>query len=107
MNQLYKIVFPHMKQQLYSLERPDGKDGQHFNLTQLPIETEVDPDIGFSFDYHIVVYFKRPSTYYIHNEILTMTTVRLAYMSIEMGIRLAEPIYIPMQREREKQKTKF
>ena len=43
MSQLYKIAFPHVKQLLYPLERPDGKGGQHFNLTQLPIETEVDP----------------------------------------------------------------
>ena len=46
MSQLYKIAFPHVKQILYPLERPDGKGGQHFNLTQLPIETEVDPGTG-------------------------------------------------------------
>ena len=42
-SQLSKIAFPHVRQLLYPLERPDGKGGQHFNLTQLPIETEVDP----------------------------------------------------------------
>ena len=29
----HKIAFPHVKQLLYPLERPDGKGGQHFNLT--------------------------------------------------------------------------
>ena len=86
MSQLCKIAFPHVKQLLYPLERPDGKGGQHFNLTQLPIETKVDPGTGLSFDYHIVVFFERPSTDYTHNEILTMATARLAHMSIEMGI---------------------
>ena len=52
-----KIAFMHVKQLLYPLERPDGKGGQHFNLTQLPIETEVDPGTGLSLDYHIAVFF--------------------------------------------------
>ena len=43
MCQIGKIAFPHVKQLLYPMERPDGKGGQHFNLTQLPLETEVDP----------------------------------------------------------------
>ena len=89
MSQLYKIAFPHVKQLLYPLERPDGKGGQHYNLTQLPIETEVDPGTGLSLDYHIAVFFERPSTDYTHDEILTMATVRLAYMKIELGIGLA------------------
>ena len=39
MSRLGKIAFPHVKQLLYPLERPDGKGGQHFNLIQLSIET--------------------------------------------------------------------
>ena len=78
MSQIIKIAFPHVKQLLYPLERPDGKGGQHFNLTQLPIETEVDPGTGLSLDYHIAVHFERPITDYTHNEILTMATTRLA-----------------------------
>ena len=96
-----------MKQLLYPLERPDGKGGQHFNLTQLPIETKIDPGTGLSMDYHIAVYFERPSTYYTHNEILTMATSRLACMSIEMGIGLAEPIYIPCKEKERNSKIKF
>ena len=107
MSQLFKIAFPHVKQLLYPLERPDGKGGQHFNLTQLPIETKVDPGTGLSFDYHIVVFFERPSTDYTHNEILTMAIARLAHMSIEMGIGLAEPIYIPCKEKERNSKIKF
>jgi hypothetical protein len=96
-----------VKQLLYPLERPDGKGGQHFNLTQLPIEMEVDPGIGLSFNYHIAIYFERPSTNYTHNEILTMATTRFACMSIKMGIGLAEPIYIPCKEKEKNRKIKF
>ena len=107
MSQLCKITFPHVKQLLYPLERSDGKGGQHFNLTQLPIETKVDPGTGLSLDYHIAVFFERPSTDYTHNEILTMTTNRLAHMGIELGIGLAEPIYIPCKEKERNSKIKF
>ena len=107
MTQLGKVAFPHVKQLLYPLERPDGKGGQHFNLTQLPIETEVDPGTGLSFDYHIAVHFEKPSNDYTHNEILTMATSRLACMNIEMGIGLAEPIYIPCKEKEKNSKIKF
>jgi len=107
MSQLCKIAFPHVKQLLYPLERPDGKGGQHFNLTQLPIETEVDPGTGLSLDYHIVVFFDRPTTDYTHAEILTMATNRLAHMSIEIGTGLAEPIYIPCKEKEKNSKIKF
>ena len=102
MSKLGKIAFPHVKQLLYPLERPDGKGGQHFNLTQLPIETEVDPGTGLSVDYHIAVHFDKPSMDYTHNKILTMATARLAHMGIEMGIGLAEPIYIPCKEKEKK-----
>ena len=82
MSHLFKIAFPHVRQLLYPLERPDGKGGQHFNLTQLSIETEVDPDTGLSFDYHIAIHSERPITDYTHNEILNIATTRLAHMSI-------------------------
>ena len=107
MSQLYKIAFPHVKQLLYPLERPDGKGGQHYNLTQLPIETEVDPGTGLSLDYHIAIFLERPSTDYTHDEILTMATARLAYMKIELGIGLAEPIYIPCKEKEKNSKIKF
>ena len=106
MSKICKIVFPHAKQLLYTLERPDGKGGQYFNLTQLSIKIEVDPCTRLYFDYHIVVYFDKPTTNYIHNEILTMTTTRLAHMSIKMGIGLVEPIYISCK-EKETTKLRF
>ena len=102
-----KVAFPHVKQLLYPLERPDGKGGQHFNLTQLPIETEVDPGTGLSLDYHIAVHFERPSTDYTHVEILNKATTRLALMGIELGTGLAEPIYIPCKEKEKNSKIKY
>ena len=106
-SQIKKIAFPHVKQLLYPLERPDGKGGQHFNLTQLPIETEVDPGTGLSLDYHVAIHFERPSKDYTHLEILSMATTRLAYMGIELGIGMAEPIYIPCKEKEKNSKVKF
>ena len=107
MCQINKIAFPHVKQLLYPLERPDGKGGQHFNLMQLPIETEVDLGTGLSLDYHITVHFDKPATDYTHNEILTLATNMLALMQIELGIGLAEPIYIPCKEKEMNSKVKF
>ena len=107
MSQLSKIAFPHVKQLQYPLERPDGKGGQHFNLTQLPIETNVDPGTGLSLDYHIAIHFEITSTIYAHNEILNMTSTRLAFMGIELGIGMTEPIYIPCKEKKRNSKIKF
>ena len=101
MSKITKIAFPHVKQLLYPMERPYGKGGQHFNLTQLPIETEVDPGTGLSLDYHIAIHYDKPATDYAHSEVLTMVTTRLAHMKIELGIGLAEPIYIPCKEKTE------
>ena len=107
MSKITKIAFPHVKQVLYPLERPNGKGGQHFNLTQLPIDTEVDPGTGLSLDYHIAVHYDKPATDYTHNEVLTMVTTRLAHMKMELGIGLAEPIYIPCKEKERNSKVKF
>ena len=107
MSQTNKIAFPHLRQLLYPLERPDGKGGQHYNLTQLPIETEVDPGTGLSLDYHVVVYSDKPAIDYALNEILTMVTTRLSHMKIELGIGLAEPIYIPCKEKERNSKINF
>ena len=107
MTHIGKITFPHVKQLLYPLERPDGKGGQHFNLTQLPVETEVDPGTGLSIDYHIAIHFDKPITDYTHHEVLNMATTRLAQMGIELGIGLAEPIYIPCKEKERNSKVKF
>lgn len=107
MNQLCKIAFLYVNQLFYTLERPDRKGKQHFNLIQLPIEIRVDLDTWFSFHYNIAVYFERPSTDYTHNEILTIATTRSPYMSIKMRIQIAELIYISYKEKEKTAKSSF
>ena len=86
--------YPHVSQTLFPLERPDGIEGQHFNITQLPFEVEVDPDTGLSYDYQVAIYFQKPSKQYTHEEILKLTQARLKDMRIALGTKIAEPIAI-------------
>ena len=49
--------FPFIIQDEWSNTRDDGNEGQHYNLTQVPSDVEID-EFGFSLDYHITIYFK-------------------------------------------------
>ena len=53
--------YPHVGQTLYPLVRPDGIEGQHFNITQIPFEVETDPESGLSYDYQVAIYFEKPA----------------------------------------------
>ena len=86
--------YPHVEQMCFPLHRPDGIARQHYNITQLPFEIEIDPDIGLSQDYHIAIYFQKPSHQYTHEEILASTQARLKDMRITLGSKIAEPIAI-------------
>lgn len=86
--------YPHVTQALYPIARPDGIEGQHYNITQIPFEVETDPDTGLSYDYQVAIYFKKPSRQYTHEEILALTQARLREMKIALGNKIAEPIAI-------------
>ena len=49
--------FPFVLQEEGPTIREDGRVGQHFNLTQVPSDVEVD-DYGFSLDYQVVIHFE-------------------------------------------------
>ena len=49
--------FPFIIQDEWPYKREDGKERQHFNLTQIPFDVEVD-EHGFSLDYHITIIFE-------------------------------------------------
>ena len=74
--------------------RPDGIEGQHYNITQIPFEVEIGPDSGLSYDYQVAIYFQKPSRQYTHEEVLTLTQARLRDMKIPLGSKIAEPIAI-------------
>jgi hypothetical protein len=86
--------YPHVPQILYPIARPDGLDGQHYNLTQLPFDIATDPETGLSLDYQVAIHFNRPTKQFTHGEILGMTQERLREMKIPLGAKIAEPITI-------------
>ena len=86
--------YPHTTQTLFPLVCPDGIDGQHFNITQIPLEIETDPDTGLSYDYQITIYFQKLIKQYTHEEILAMMQAKLRDMRIALGVKIAEPIAI-------------
>ena len=86
--------YPRVNQSCYPLHRPDGIAGQHFNITQLPFEIEVDPDTGLSQDYQVAIYFEKPIHQHTHEKILKATQDSLKDMRITLGSRIAEPIAI-------------
>ena len=86
--------YPHVGQTLYPLVRPDGIEGQHFNIIQIPFEVETDPKTGLSYNYQVAIYFEKPSRHYTHEEVLTLTQTRLREMKIPLGSNIVEPIAI-------------
>ena len=86
--------YPHFTQTLFPIVRPDGIEGQHYNLTQLPFEVETDSATGLSYDYQVAIYFKKPTKQYTHEDILTLAQERLRDMRIVLGNKIAEPIAI-------------
>ena len=57
-------------------------------------EIEVDPDTNLSQDFHVAIYFQKPSRQYTHEEILGLTQARLEEMKITLGSKIVEPIAI-------------
>ena len=49
--------FPYIPQEAWPSKRIDGKEGGHFNLTQVPFDVEVDEG-GFALDYQIAITFE-------------------------------------------------
>ena len=49
--------FPYVPQEAWPSKRLNGKEGGHFNLTQVPFDVEIDK-YGFSLDYQIAIAFE-------------------------------------------------
>ena len=97
-HQVEEVAFPHVPQYLISKERLDGKEGEHYNLTELPINEEIDAETKLCTNYHVAIFFQRPTMDYKHSKILAKTKQRLGDMEIPLGNGMVEPIYT-MQRE--------
>ena len=89
------------------MSRSDGKEGQHYNLIQLPMEEEVDAVTRLSSNYQVAVFFQRSIIDYKHAEILEKTRQRLMDMEISLEIGMVEPIYILCKEKVKNVKEKF
>ena len=83
--------FPFVIQEEWPNSREDGKEGQHFNLTQIPSDVEVDK-FGFSFDYQIAIFFEMGENDWEKYTVMPLVESRLKEMNIELGDTIGEPI---------------
>ena len=89
--QSVEALFPFVIQEEWPNSREDGKIGQHFNFTQIPSDVEVDR-FGFSFDYHIAIYFEMAEIEWEKDTIMSLVENKLKNMSIDLGNIIGEPI---------------
>jgi hypothetical protein len=86
--------FPYIPQEVWPSKRADGKEGGHFNLTQVPFDVEVDEG-GFALDYQIAITFEiNERNLATRDEIYKKTEASLKAMGIPLGEILGEPIAI-------------
>ena len=85
--------FPFVAQEESHSKRTDGKDGMHYNLTQIPSDVEVGEN-EFALDYHISIHFEIERIKLDRDVILNLTNDRLKTMRIEVGKILREPIVV-------------
>ena len=83
--------FPIVIQEEWPSKRVDGKEGQHFNLTQIPFDVEVDAH-GFSLNYHIAIAFEIGTSKWSKDVIMEKIKIHLDKMKIEMEEMISESI---------------
>lgn len=88
------MSFPRVQQKLWPTTRPDGIEGQHINITQLPFDIEVNPKTNLSLDYHILLHFEKPTTPFSQDQIMKKLLLRFQTMEIQLGDLIGEPIAV-------------
>ena len=81
--------FPFVVQDEWPNSREDGKKGQHYNLTQVPSDVEVDA-FGFSLDYQIAIHFEMEEEIWTKDTIMDLVVARLKVMDIALGEDIGE-----------------
>ena len=71
----------------------NGIEGQHFNLTQIPFDVDVD-EHGFALDYQIAISFEIGNLKVSKESVMEKVKERLKKMKIEIGSMIGEPIAI-------------
>ena len=86
-------AFPYVLQEEWPSKRMDGKGGNHYNITQLPHELEVD-EYGFALDYQVAIIFELGDIVLLKDDVMTMVVARLKHMHIKVVNILGEPVAI-------------
>jgi len=85
--------FLYVLQEEWPSKRNDGKEENHYNLTQLPHELEVD-EHDFALDYHVAIFFELEDLVLLKDDVMSMVVARLKHINIEVEDILGEPIAI-------------
>ena len=67
----------------------------------------MDAQTSLCTNYHVVVFFQRPTMDYKHSKILAKTKQHLEDMEISLGIGMVKPIYIPCKEKVKHEKEIF
>jgi hypothetical protein len=86
-----KVSFPMVSQNEWPHARDDQVRGQHYHLTQIPFDIEIDPATGLALVYKIFLHFEKPKTAYIGEAIVNLAKERFQVMQIGLG-NILEPI---------------
>ena len=82
--------FPFVIQEKWPSKRIEG---QHFNLTQIPFDVEVD-EHGFALDYQIAIFFEIGNLKVLKESVMEKIKERLKKMKIATSSMIGEPIAI-------------
>ena len=85
--------FPFVIQEEWPSKKGDWIEGQHFNLTQIPFDVEVDGN-GFALDYQIAISFEIGNLKVSKENVMERVKERLKKMKIAIGSMIGEPIAI-------------
>jgi hypothetical protein len=86
-----KVAFPKIRQQAWPNIRSDNKMDNHFHLTQLHFDVQVDTTTNFARTYHVMLHFEKPIKKYLSSEIIELINDRFQKMGIILR-DILEPI---------------
>ena len=88
------ISFPRVQQNFWPTTRPDGIEGQHLNITQLPFDIEVNPKTNISLDYHLLLHFEKLNTPFSQDQVMKKLVMCFQTMDIPLGDLIGKPIAV-------------
>jgi len=88
------MSFSNIYQKLWPTSRPKSIKRQHFNLTQIPFDVEVNINIQLALDYQILLHFEKPIEPLNTKQAIAKVLLFFQEMKIEIGDSVAEFVAI-------------